>query len=543
MSVNFNSELQVKLANLFKARFPYVYIPTWEEKRVCDFIIEIADNSELIKHVRDVFIWNLSDGLVNNKNKSKVNGTTDPIKAMDFVRSYNNDAIFIFLDLHVFLGIQGRQPSYELIRKMRDIISDMHEGNYRKNTVLVSPQLVIPADMQKEISIFEFPLPNVSDFKNLLNKIVYENFLNTDLTDEDMEKLAKAALGLTAYEAENAFSRAIVQNRGLNKEAKKIIFDEKNQVIKKTGILEFVSSNLNLDDIGGLENLKSWLIKRNNSWLDSARRYNIPAPKGVLITGIPGCGKSLTAKATSEIWQLPLLKLDMGKIFSGIVGSSEENMRRAIATAEAVAPSILWVDEIEKGLGGLGGNTDSGTSTRVFGTFLTWMQEKTAPVFVIATANDISTLPPELLRKGRFDEIFFVDLPTKTERMKIFEVHLKKYVKKSDAGNNLIIDEELLENLSSLSEGFVGAEIEQAVIAALYEAFFHQRDLIVSDLENAIKSTVPLSVTQKEQIMRLRQWADLRAVSATLTDDLKSYKNDSEDQDINAHRGGRVLDY
>ncbi len=211
---------------------------------------------------------------------------------------------------------------------------------------------------------------------------------------------------MTAQEAENAFSRAIVANRGLDGNAIRVIFDEKNQVIKKTGILEFIKANFTIDDIGGLENLKSWLIKRNNSWLDSARKYNIPAPKGVLITGIPGCGKSLTAKAMSAIWNLPLLKLDMGKIFSGIVGSSEENMRKAIATAEAVAPSILWVDEIEKGLSGVGGSGDSGTSNRILGTFLTWMQEKTAPVFVIATANNIRTLPPEVLRKGRFDEIF-----------------------------------------------------------------------------------------------------------------------------------------
>ncbi|MCS4525217.1 AAA family ATPase [Clostridium botulinum] len=220
-------------------------------------------------------------------------------------------------------------------------------------------------------------------------------------------------MGLTLQEAENAFARAMVEDGKLNIDDIEVVLEEKCQVIKKTGILEFMKSDLKMEDVGGLENLKRWISKRNKSWLDSAQKYNLPAPKGVLITGVPGCGKSLTAKAISAMWQLPLLRLDMGKIFSGVVGSSEENMRKAIKTAEAVSPSILWIDEIEKGFGGASSSGDSGTSMRIFGTFLTWMQEKIKPVFVVATANNISNLPSELLRKGRFDEIFFVDLPTK----------------------------------------------------------------------------------------------------------------------------------
>ncbi len=541
-----NQELKVSLANLFKARFPYVYISTWEEKRVCDFIVDVATDEALIRHPRQVYVWTQTNGLINEFSQSKQIGTQDPIKAFAFVQNCKEDAIFIFKDLHVYFGVSGRPVAYDLIRAMRDIIPNLHESENRKNVVIVSPQLTIPADMQKEISVFDFPLPDVDQISETLNKITEENGLEPDLTEEEKEKLAKAALGLTLQEAENALSRAIVQNHGLDKNAIKVIFDEKNQVIKKTGILEFVKSNLSINDIGGLENLKSWLLKRNNSWSDMAKSYNIPAPKGVLITGIPGCGKSLTAKAMSEVWQLPLLKLDIGKIFSGLVGSSEENMRRAIATAEAVAPSILWVDEIEKGLSGTGSSGDGGTATRVFGSFLTWMQEKTAPVFVIATANDISSLPPELLRKGRFDEIFFVDLPTETERKKIFDVHLKKRVATSVAGKNIEINDELLTKLSKLSDGFVGAEIEQAVIAALCEAFFHQRNLLVSDLENAIKSTVPLSVTQKEQIKKLREWANVRAVSATPKEDLELYKENKDDSDsdnITSDRGGRMLDF
>ena len=541
--MNFDKKLQDSLATLFKARFPYVYIPTWEEKRAIEFIRSIAYSEDIIKHERMLYIWAQTTGFVSDKNETIISKTTDPIDAMNFVLKSNEDAIFVFKDLHVFFGIDGRNITYEIVRKMRDIIPELHEGFKRKNIVLISPRLIIPEDLQKDIAVFDFPLPNAKEIISVLDEILEENSLGqSNLSAEDKEKLGKAALGLTLQEAENAFSRAIVQNHGISKDALKIIFDEKNQVIKKTGILEFVNSNLTIDDIGGLENLKSWLLKRKNAWLDSAKKYNIPAPKGVLITGVPGCGKSLTAKAVSSIWQLPLLKLDIGRIFSGIVGSSEENMRKAIATAEAVAPSVLWIDEIEKGLGRIEGTGDSGTSARIFATFLTWMQEKTKPVFVIATANDISKLPPELLRKGRFDEIFFVDLPTEIERKNIFKVHLKKRVEKAEISEDLEINEGLLESLSKISVGFSGSEIEQAVISSLYEAFFHERNLRVEDLENAVRTTIPIAVTQKEQIKSLRAWANVRAVSATPRDDLASYKVEDGGEDIELSRGGRMLD-
>lgn len=541
--MNFDKKLQDSLATLFKARFPYVYIPTWEEKRAIEFIRSIAYSEDIIKHERMLYIWAQTTGFVSDKNETIISKTTDPIDAMNFVLKSNEDAIFVFKDLHVFFGIDGRNITYEIVRKMRDIIPELHEGFKRKNIVLISPRLIIPEDLQKDIAVFDFPLPNAKEIISILDEILEENSLGqSNLSAEDKEKLGKAALGLTLQEAENAFSRAIVQNYGISKDALKIIFDEKNQVIKKTGILEFVNSNLTIDDIGGLENLKSWLLKRKNAWLDSAKKYNIPAPKGVLITGVPGCGKSLTAKAVSSIWQLPLLKLDIGRIFSGIVGSSEENMRKAIATAEAVAPSVLWIDEIEKGLGRVEGAGDSGTSARIFATFLTWMQEKTKPVFVIATANDISKLPPELLRKGRFDEIFFVDLPTEIERKNIFKVHLKKRVEKAEISEDIEINEELLESLSKISVGFSGSEIEQAVISSLYEAFFHERNLRVEDLENAVRTTIPIAVTQKEQIKSLRAWANVRAVSATPRDDLASYKVEDGGEDIELSRGGRMLD-
>ena len=306
---------------------------------------------------------------------------------------------------------------------------------------------------------------------------------------------------------------------------------------------EFIRSDYTIKDIGGLDNLKNWLLKRNNSWSEQAKKYCIPAPKGVLVTGVPGCGKSLTAKAMSTIWGLPLLKLDFGKVFSGLVGSSEENMRRALQTAEAVAPSILWIDEIEKGLSGLGSNGDSGVSSRIFGQFLTWMQEKEAPVFVIATANNISGLPPELLRKGRFDEIFFVDLPTEDERKEIFKLHLERRLKDKEVASEIVGVKNLCSELAKMTEGFIGSEIEQVVVSALCDAFFENRPLKFEDLAKNIQTTVPLSMTQREQVLALRQWANIRAVSATKTSKMKKYSKEIDEGNATTSRGGRTLDF
>ena len=401
--------------------------------------------------------------------------------------------------------------------------------------------------MQKDVVIYDFPLPDVSAIRKRLDKMIGSNKKvdTTALSEEDKERLCKAALGLTMKEAENAFALAMVNDGRLNKYDISVILEEKMQVIRKTGMLEYIQSDLGISDIGGLDNLKKWLLKRNNSWSDRAKKYCIPSPKGVLVTGVPGCGKSLTAKAMSTIWQLPLLRLDFGKIFAGIVGSSEENMRKAIATVEAVAPLILWVDEIEKGLSGASTTNDGGVSSRIFGTFLTWMQEKTAPVFVIATANNISKLPPELLRKGRFDEIFFVDLPTYEERKEIFRVHLKKRLLDEEVCKNVKADDEnVVEKLAQMTEGFIGSEIEQVVVSALCDAFFENRALEFEDFVKAIQNTVPLSKTQKEQILALREWANVRAVSASSKESVQTYQqeNADSDDDITSSRGGRRLD-
>ena len=538
-----------KLSNLIRARFPYIYITTYEEERVTNLLKKIVREPKLVKVPREVYIWTQTNGFINDETEKHIPGTITPSKALEFVEKCDKDAVFLFYDMHVNFGVKNRGCDYELVRRLRDLVGVLKTGQVRKNVFFISPDLIIPDTLQKDITICNFPLPTLKEISAKLNSMISQNVMvkSDTLTEEDKERLCKAALGLTLQEAENAFALAMVNDGTISIDDLKIIMDEKMQVIKKTGILEFVTTNLSIDDIGGLDNLKSWLKKRNNSWSENAKKYCIPAPKGVLITGVPGCGKSLTAKAMSAIWQLPLLRLDLGKIFSGLVGSSEENMRRAIATAEAVAPSILWVDEIEKGLSGVNSGGDSGVTSRIFGQFLTWMQEKEAPVFVIATANNINNLPPELMRKGRFDEIFFVDIPTFNERVEIFKLHLKKRLKDKEVSQKVPITDEVCKKLASLTEGFIGAEIEQVVISALYEAFFEKRALEFKDLEKTIKNTVPLSTTQREQILALRAWANVRAVAATKKEDLTAYSNDVENnteaRDVSKTRGGRSLDF
>lgn len=549
------------LTNLFKARFSFVYIPTWEEIRIVDLITKIANNVKTIKTKRDVFIWSSTEGLKKNlkDEQESVNNGNEPIDALNFIDNYNNPAILILKDIHPLLGLNNRNADYNLIRKIRDVAGSLKNADVSKNVVIIAPSLVLPLELQKDITVVDFDLPTLDEIKSLLNEMIEMNESSgivIDLKEDEKEVLCKAAQGLTLQEAENAFARAMVSKGQLTIKELDVILDEKCQVIKKTGILEFIKSDFNMNDVGGLENLKKWLIKRNNSWLGKAQKdYNLPAPKGVLITGVPGCGKSLTAKAMSALWQLPLLRLDVGKIFSGLVGSSEENMRKAIQTAEAVAPSILWIDEIEKGFGGNGGERDGGTATRVFGTFLTWMSEKTKPVFVIATANNINALPSEMLRKGRFDEIFFVDLPTKAERKVIFKLHLEKRLKGS-ISKDFAVTDNLLNKLAEITEGFVGAEIEQVVISALFEAFSENRTLNEEDLYKVIKNTVPLSTTQSEQILAIREWANERAVAATAHDESYNYvpeetqeqierkkKEKKSTETVKKARGGRTIDF
>jgi SpoVK/Ycf46/Vps4 family AAA+-type ATPase len=330
--------------------------------------------------------------------------------------------------------------------------------------------------------------------------------LKTNINGPMREKIVHALLGLTLAEAENVLAKTLVAHRGFGPESLEVINAEKKQIIRKSGLLEYYETDETIDSVGGLSSLKSWLLKRTVALSDQARAYGLPAPKGVLLLGVQGCGKSLMAKTISNIWRLPLLRFDVGRVFGSLVGSSEQNVRRAIQVAESVAPVVFWIDEIDKafrGSRGSGGSTDAGTSARVFSTFLTWMSEKKTSVFVVATANDISALPPELLRKGRFDEIFFVDLPSRQERQEVFRVHLGK--KKIDPAK---FD---LETLADASEGYSGAEIEEAIISTMFDAFYDKQELTSRRLLDSLRQTVPLSRTMRENIEELRQWSVGRA--------------------------------
>ncbi|HAH19284.1 MAG: ATPase [Omnitrophica WOR_2 bacterium GWF2_43_52] len=487
---------------LVRARYPLIYLVSWEETRIIERLRDMAERRQ-----KKLFLWSITRGIFKLEDvSSKVDeATRDPINALSYIEKYPDPALFVFLDFHSFLNDQT------IIRKARDLVSNLKDTY--ETLIIISPVLTVPVELEKEFVVVDYDMPYYEEMTELLDEIIQvvskTPEVTIDLTPDTKERLAKAALGLTRSEAENAFARAIVIDKKLDVNDIDKILDEKKQAIRKSKLLEYYELREEFSNVGGVDCLKDWLSKRGIAFTQKAQEFGLPQPKGIMLLGVQGCGKSLTAKAVSGLWKLPLLRLDIGAVFSGIVGSSEENMRRAIKLAEALAPIVLWIDEIEKGLSGVQSSTfsDAGTSARVFSTFLTWLQEKTAAVFVIATANNIQQLPPELLRKGRFDEIFFVDLPTQDERKEIFGIHIKK--RKRDAAR---FDVELL---AKESEGFSGAEIEQAVIAAMYDAFLEKKDIDSEGIIRSIKQSVPLSVTMKENIEDLRAWAKYRARPAS----------------------------
>jgi ATP-dependent 26S proteasome regulatory subunit len=505
-------------AQLLKARFPLLHLETYEEQRALHRIGAVAGHADLVRIARPVWSWTLTGGLVSPGGEAR-SGTTRATDALRAVQRLEEPAVFVFRDLHWHF------QDADVVRLLRDIAEAFRGGRHPRTLVLMSPTSQLPTELAKDVTMVDFPLPGADERRALLDAMIRSNRANVrfrvDLDAAGLERFAAAAAGLTMREAENAFARAMVNSPVLDLAGLDVVHEEKRQIVRKSGLLEFVSADVVLDDVGGLEKLKSWLVKRNGSWLADAADYGLPAPRGVLITGVPGCGKSLTAKAMAAAWNMPLLRFDVGKVFSGLVGSSEHNMRTTLRVAEALAPCVLWIDEIEKGFAGASAG-DSGTSTRVFGTFLTWMQEKRLPVFVAATANDFTGLPSELLRKGRFDETFFVDLPSRAERIAVWRVHLGRALRHPRAAGSLQLTagdektgDEMLAELAGLTDGYTGAEIEQAVVAALFDAYSERRALRRDDLVRAVMSIVPLSVTQAERIGALRDWARARAVSAS----------------------------
>ncbi|WP_205570061.1 MULTISPECIES: AAA family ATPase [Actinomyces] len=514
MAASFEASLSV----LAKARFPIIYVETFEERRALAAIRETLEAGPALASSRPVHTWSCTAGLVGPEGKVAP-GTTDPSRALDAAMETRESATFVFLDLHAHLGDGTRPADAGVVRKLREAAAEFQRGELRRTIIILAPIRRIPAELEKDIHLLDFPLPDEVEIRSILDQLIMDNAgnrrLEIDLAETDKDRLVRAAVGLTETEAEGALALAMAEDGRLDASDVETVLQEKKQAVRKSGLLDYIDTDIDLDGVGGLDNLKRWLSRRDGSWLAEARYYGVPAPRGVLITGVPGCGKSLTAKAVASAWCLPLLRLDVGKMFSGLVGSSESNLRSAIRSAEAASPAVLWVDEIEKGFSGVGGSGDSGTSSRVFGAFLTWMQEKTAPVFVIATSNNVRDLPPELLRKGRFDEIFFVDLPNEEEREQIWRLHVAKHVQAAERHSDFVLDKVLLANLVATSEGFSGAEIEQAVLDALFDAFASRRALTGDDLVSAVNRSVPLSVTQAEQLSAVRAWASERAVAAS----------------------------
>jgi hypothetical protein len=491
-----------------KACYPLIVITSHEERR---FLTGLQERHA----ARGVYQWTYTHGLINLNDGRLVHPDTvgDPLAALKTVMKMPQ-GFFAFCDLHPWLGESPGPEGHAVIRLLRDLYFQIRrERDPSKAVLLLSPVFAIPPELEKEVVVYDFPLPDRDALGQLLDEHVARAARTAEahaiLKPEDRELLLEAALGLTLDEADNAFTAAMLNDRVLDARDLPTILAEKQLIIRKSGILDYTPPEDGMEALGGLENLKDWLRKRRRSFSAEARAFGLPQPKGLLLTGVQGCGKSLSAKAIAQDWQLPLLRMDIGKIFGGLVGSSEENMRRALKLAEAISPCVLWVDEIEKGFSGTqgSGTSDGGTSMRVFGTFLTWMQEKRANVFVVATANQIDSLPPELLRKGRFDEIFFLDLPAEAERRTIFEIHLEKRGRDPERFD--------LGVLAQHSEGFSGAEIEQVVIAGLFEAFDAGSDLGMAHLLDALSQAVPLSVTMKEGVRRIRDWAQARAVPAS----------------------------
>jgi ATP-dependent 26S proteasome regulatory subunit len=497
---------QEEIETLVRARYPILYIITNEETRVEAVLQDIAARRQ-----KKVFEWTCSSGLVPagssiQSQRNRNAATKDPAAALDLVIDQIEPAIFLFKDFHPFLT----RNNVAIIRRLKDIA--LHLKNSFKTIVLISPVMEVPPELDKEITVINFPQPAKDDLGALLDKILEDvktyKQIQVELDLQSRERLLQAAMGLTLSEAENVFAKILVKYQRFSSEHIHEVFAEKQQIIRKSGLLEYYATDEDFKDVGGLAVLKDWLQKRAIAFTPEAADFGLPPPKGVLLLGVQGCGKSLCAKAVSRLWQLPLLRFDMGRMFGSLVGSSEENVRRAIAVAESIAPAVLWVDEIDKAFAGSqsSGMTDGGTTARVFGTFLTWLSEKTAPVFVVATANDVSQLPPELLRKGRLDEIFYVDLPSREERQEIFRIHLSKRGRPPEDFD--------LAALAEASGDFSGAEIEASIISALYDAFYTKQNLSTSQVVASLAQTVPLARTMAEMIDAQRNWARGRARNA-----------------------------
>ncbi len=503
--------MELNLASYINAGYSVLWIDTPEETRIEANILDTINKmNKTSKIKRKIKIWSCTEGL-HDPNGSQNSNEVDPIKALEAIKQDTSD-IFVFKDLHSWVD------NPKIKRLLRDFARDFKQLS--KTLILISPVKRIPAELQRDITVLEFSLPTKDEIEKQFTTLYEHNKKEIGhIGQETKDKIIQAAMGLTSNEAENAFAKAIVDCNKNNDKIAKLVLMEKANTVKKSGVLEYFQAESTMDDIGGLDNLKNWLTIRAKAYSRKAREFKLPQPRGILICGLPGTGKSLCAKAVANLWDIPLIKFDISKVFAGLVGESEANWRNSISIADAIGNCVLWFDELEKGISGMSdsGKTDGGTSTRIFGNFLTWMQEKTSPVFIIATINSITNIPPELIRKGRFDEIFYVGLPSPEERKIILDIHIK------EAGRDP--KKFKLQECVKKSENFSGAELKEAVISGLYEAFDAGKELTDKCILNAIENTRPLSVTRGPELEEMVSWSKANAVPAGLTVKEKNTKN------------------
>ena len=498
-----------KLILMIRAYYPVLYLHSYEYYRTKQKIKGIVELLRREGKKVNYYQWDCVYGLVQilpDKTENRIERMQNPLEVLANILNSKKSGeknIFVLDDINNHID---RDEVKLMFRKIAEAT------NNNTHAIILSSIYRLPAELEKYITVLQIPLPKRNELGEVLDIVAKQS--KVELKTNLRNRLIDAALGMTSMEADLAYCLASVKD-GFDDKSPFTVSSEKEQIIRKSGILDYFPKNESLKDVGGMENLKEWLKKRQLAYDKEARDWGLKEPKGLLLLGVPGCGKSLIAKSIASSWNMPLLRLDVGKVFQGIVGSSEDNIRKAIATAEAVAPCVLWIDEIEKGLSGVqsSGATDGGVTSRIFSTILTWMQEKTAPVFVVATANNINQLPPELLRKGRFDEIFFVDLPSQKEKENIFSIHLQK--------NRQNVSSFALDILAQKAEGFNGAEIEECVKEAMFTAYVESQEsniapkLQMIHILDAIKNTVPLSKTMEKQITDLRKFAVSRAKNAS----------------------------
>jgi SpoVK/Ycf46/Vps4 family AAA+-type ATPase len=482
--MNFNDELTL----LLKARYPIIFIDTIEEDRA-EYVIRKAIKSSFN---RSIYSWDFVDGYTNNPNNE------------GFAK--RNPALFLLKDFNRFLN------DISISRKLRNLSRILKLQP--KTIIIIGSELNLPKELRDLITIIKFQLPTENEINQELNRLI--DSLSLSIDSKLIENLTRACQGLSLERIRRVLSKIIASYKTIDESSISVLLSEKKQIIGQTGILDYWSTNEKIQNIGGVDNLKNWLNKRKTSFSLQALNYGLPTPRGLLLIGIQGTGKSLTAKAIATEWQLPLLKLDVGKLFGGIIGESESRLRQMIEVAEAISPCILWIDEIDKAFSINDNKGDSGTSNRILATFISWLSEKTKPVFVVATANNIDLLPLELIRKGRFDEIFFLDLPKKREREQIFKIHIQEFRPKTWN----MFD---YSKLALLSECFSGAEIRQSIIEGMYHAFYEKREFTTEDICFALRELIPLAQLENNQTLKLQSWASSGRIRSASSKNI--YKN------------------